>query len=428
MIRTQSLHTSRLVNRSPIFYGWVVWAVATLGMIATSPGQSFTVSLFFDRFILDFGLDRTTVSGLYGLGTFIGALTLTWVGRQIDLRGNRLTGVIISALFALVLMALSLISGPLTLLLGFIAIRGLGQGSLSLVNSTAVAQWFKRHRGRMLSLTVVIFALFQSAYIPWLHQMLESFDWRQVWIILGLGVGLTILPITWLLMRNRPEDFGLYPDGQSEAEEQAQIANEDNWTLSEAKRTPIFWIFIAGRLLWPAWGTGLIIHVVSLFGALGYEPIIAAETLGRSALVMGLMSLVAGGLIDRFHPGRLIALQMTTYILTLVLAMGMSQPWMLVVFSIVYGMTGGIGSVFDGAVWVNLFGRQHQGAIRGFVITTQVLGSALGPVLFGLSYDFLGGYNPVLWLGIALGAFALVLSFFARKPQRQRKFVPVIDG
>ena len=56
------------VTTMPIYYGWVVWFVALAGTAASSPGQSYSVSLFMDYFIADFGLDRTTVSGLYGLG------------------------------------------------------------------------------------------------------------------------------------------------------------------------------------------------------------------------------------------------------------------------------------------------------------------------------------------------------------------------
>ena len=116
---------SRLVAASPIYYGWVVWIVALIGAIGSSPGQSFSVSLFMDFFIEDFGLDRTTVSGLYGAGTFIASRGLTWVGRQIDRFGNRRVGAVIAGLLALVLLLCATISGPIMLLFAFIGLRGL---------------------------------------------------------------------------------------------------------------------------------------------------------------------------------------------------------------------------------------------------------------------------------------------------------------
>ncbi|HSH28048.1 MAG TPA: MFS transporter [Wenzhouxiangella sp.] len=167
MSQTKSVQRSRFVERSPIFYGWIIWAVATLGVSATSPGQSFSVSLFIDHYIADFGLSRTTVSGLYGVGTFVAALSLTWVGRQIDRHGNRWAGTIIATLFALALLACSLITGPLPILISFIAIRGLGQGSLGLNSTTAIAQWFQARRGLVMGISLVCFALFQRLYLPW---------------------------------------------------------------------------------------------------------------------------------------------------------------------------------------------------------------------------------------------------------------------
>ncbi len=424
MLTTTKLPRASIVNRSPVYYGWVVWAVATLGTIATAPGQSFTVSLFIDHFITDFNLDRTTVSGLYSLGTFIAALGLTWVGRKIDRYGNRSSAMVIGILFTAVLLAWTFVAGPIGLLLGFIAIRGLGQGSLSLVSSTVVAQWFRTKRGFVMSLTVIAFSLFQRFYVPWLQVMLEQYDWRQVWIVLGIGVAVTVLPLTWLLMRDRPEDFGLLPDGLQKPAEPTDdtpvevVADfEDNWTLSEAIRTPIFWIFIGARLLPPAWTTGLVLHQISIFGRLGYEPHIVAEVYGSMAVLAAFTSLGAGFVIDRLNPARFMAFQQAGLILTMYMAMVMTESWMLMVYALGMAIVMGSGGVFDGAVWVNLFGRQHQGAIRGFVTTGLVIGSAIGPILFGLSYDVLGGYEPVLWLGIGLSLISIVASFFARKPQ-----------
>jgi hypothetical protein len=96
---------SRLVNHSPVFYGWIVWCVATIGWIATSPGQAFSISLFVNDFIRDFNIDRTTLSGIFALGTLIGSASLTYIGRSIDRYGNRKVGVVICIAFMFALFA-----------------------------------------------------------------------------------------------------------------------------------------------------------------------------------------------------------------------------------------------------------------------------------------------------------------------------------
>lgn len=437
MLKSLHLPKTDLVRRTPFFYGWVVWAAATLGLIATSPGQSFTVSLFFDHFIADFNLDRTTVSSMYGLGTFIASLSLTWVGRQIDRVGNRRASTVIAILFAIVLALWTTVMGPFGLLIGFTAIRGLGQGSLSLSSTTVVAQWFERRRGQVLSLMMVIFSLFQSQYILWLEDMLIRYDWRQVWLILAGIMAVVVVPVSWLLLRNKPEDYNMQPDGDDLVDEimtdvveampdvadGADPVDDGNWTLSEALRTPIFWIFTLGRVLGPTFGTGLILHQVSLFQSLGHDGSLATATFSQFTLMSAVVAIVFGWLMDRFRPGLMLAVQLGALVATMLLATAMSNPTLVPIYAITFAMVMGSGGVFDGTVWPNLFGRRHQGAIRGFVTTINVIGSAVGPVIFGLSYDLTGNYSAALFVGVALALVPLLLSFFAKPPTRRKQKV-----
>jgi MFS family permease len=417
----QASSHSRLVSASPVYYGWIVWMVALVGVICSAPGQSFSVSLFIDFFIEDFGLDRTTVSGLYGAGTFIASLSLTWVGRQLDRWGNRRMGTAIGAIFAVVLLLFSLIGGPIMLMFAFAGIRGLGQGALTLVGSTAVANWFRFRRGTMMAMLALVFALFQGVYVILLRVLLETMDWRQVFVVLGVAVAALVIPAFALLMRDKPEQFGMTPDFASSSDrksEYAMLAVEDNWTLREALRTPMLWIFVFARMLPSAWGTGLILHQVSIFAVLNHSARVATETYALISLFAAGSALFAGYLIDRIKPAYVVALQMIALLFASLVAMMMRETWLLVLFALAFGLGLGIGYVFDGAVWPNLFGRQYQGEIRGFVYTVSVIGSAIGPALFGLSYDYAGGYEPVLWLGAGLCAVVLVTSLLAPAPRR----------
>lgn len=422
-------HRQSFVSSSPIYYGWVVWFVAMIGAMATSPGQSYSVSLFFDFFIEDFGLDRTTASSLYAAGTFIASLTLTWVGRKLDLLGNRRMGVIVGALFAVVLILCSLINGPIMLLFAFIGIRGLGQGSLSLVSSTGIANWFKLRRGRMMALMAIGSALFQGIYVNGLRILLETMDWRQVFVILGIAVGIVIVPLFGFLMRNKPEEFGLLPDNaQADKAKNDEIVEieEDNWTLKEAMRTPMLWIFLFAKLLPSAWGTGLVLHQVSLFSGLNYSAQTATETFALMALFSAGSALMIGYLVDKFKPSYIVALQMSAMLIACALGTLMTETWLLIVYAIAFGLVMGVGGVFDGSVWANLYGRKYQGEIRGFVFMSSAIGSAIGPVLFGLSFDFAGGYALVLWAGAILCGIAVVLSILAPEPKRKAPISPVL--
>lgn len=416
---------SSLVQRTPIYYGWVIWMVATLGLTATSPGQSFSVSLFIDHYIDDFGLTRTGVSALYGIGTLIASFSLTWVGRRIDRHGTRLVGICIAALFGLVLLACSLIAGPVAILLSFIFIRALGQGSMSLLSTSAIALWFQKIRGRVLGISLVGFALFQRIYLPWLQQYIDQNGWRQAWMLLGVVILVVVLPMFALLLRNRPEDFGLLPDGGNGAaadkkQQATLILTEDNWTLSEAFRTPMFWAFVFPRVLVGLFATAMVFHQISLFDALGHSAQVAAATYGQAAIMTAGFTLLAGWLVDRVRPVYLVAIQMIGLAAASGMALIMTESWLLFVYTALFGIYMGTGSVFDGTVWVNLYGRLHQGAIRGFVITAIVAGTSVGPILFGLSYDVFGSYDAGLVTGIVLALIALGGAIVVQPPRRTR--------
>lgn len=422
MITSTTPKARGIVRTSPIYYGYIVWIVATIGVIATSPGQSFTVSQFIDFFIADFGMSRTQVTTLFSIGTFAGSLSLPFVGRLIDRFGNRKMSVVIASLFATVLVLFSFIT-PFMLLFGFFGIRMLGQGSLGLVNSTVIVEWFKRLRGRVMSITFVAFSLFQFVYVPWLQRQLEVVDWRVMWVYLGIGVACTTLPLTLFFLRDTPEEFGLLPDGDDRRKQKTdeQEIEEDNWTLHEVLRNPTFWTFVFGRIISPAWGTGLILHMVSIFAELGHDARMAAANYAMITIITAITSIVFGYLVDRLRPQVVMAVQLGALISAMTLATFMTTPMLLFVYAVSFGLMMGGGAVFDGAVWVNLFGRGHQGAIRGFVSTALVTGTAIGPILFGLSLDYLDSYNPVLWLGVTLASIALIASLFAPHPQHQKR-------
>ena len=419
------IEQSNIIDRSPVFYGWVIWFVAMIGMIATSPGQSFSVSLFIDHYITDFGVDRTTVSTLFSLGTFISSLCLTWVGIRIDRHGNRAVGIVVLVLFSLVLVSLSQINGLFTLFLSFFAIRFLGQGSLGLVSSTAIARWWRYRRGWVVSLALVGFSLFQGAYLGGLQAVIEAYGWRTSWIILGLVIAVILIPLWVLFMRDQPEKYGLLPDGDNKVKNkdndlsQPETDVEVNWTLKQAQHSRAFWVFLFGAILSSSWGTGLIFHQVSLFDNVGHDAQVTAETFGIMSVVSALLMPLIGRYISRIRPNYVMIVYMLATAGALLLALVMTERWMLVLYAIFFGAMMAIGSTFSGTVWADLFGRKHHGAIRGFVATASVFGTSIGPVAFGFSYDYLGGYNPVIYAGVVIIAIEIVMCFFVKMPQLQ---------
>lgn len=425
----ESKHPRSVVNRSPVFYGWVIWLVAAVGMSSSMPGQTASISLFIDRWITDFGLEnRSTISALYGFGTFTASLALTFIGNRIDKHGTRFMGVVISVLFVIALIYMSFVNNLVMLFVGFVLIRGLGQGSIFLVSTTAVNNWFLRWRGRVMAFGLLGYNLFQRWYIPAVQGTLESTPWEGVWLILAAGIGLVTLPLMGILMRQTPELFGERPDGDSrkpkteiDVDENEPEPKEASYTLREAMRLPLFWVFLLGGLLSPAFITGVVFHQESLFGLANYDAATAANTIANGLLLGGVSMLVTGFLVDRVPPAYVRAMELSALGSLLVLSawLGLGQA-ALYAWVVLFGIVNGTGGVFNGAVYANIFGRSHQGEIRGFVSTTGVTATAAGPFLLALSYDAFGDYSIALYAGAALAFVAMIGGLVADGPRRGR--------
>ena len=261
--------------------------------------------------------------------------------------------------------------------------------------------------------------LFQAFYVPFVQELLTTMSWRQIWQLLGLLVGVVAVPLVWLLMRDRPESYGLLPDGRLSDEKTPAGDAEESWTLPEARRTAIFRIFALGRMITPAAGSALILHQVSIFNQLGYDAMTAAQTFGLLSFVAAGMSIFSGILVDRLRPNHLMVIQLGASVIVLALSATMSSPVLLLLYALAFGANITLGSVFDNSVWANLFGREHLGEIRGFVAILMSAGVAVGPLMFGWCFDTFGSYQPMVLLFVALTSVQVALAWLAPMPRRQ---------
>ena len=117
---TQKGNSKNILHSVPFFYGWVIMAVGTLGLIMTSPGQTYTESIFIEYLIEDLNLSRSLISSLYSFGTLVGGFSLPLWGKQIDRKGPRLMITIVSILFGLSLIYMGFVQSNWMIGLGFI--------------------------------------------------------------------------------------------------------------------------------------------------------------------------------------------------------------------------------------------------------------------------------------------------------------------
>lgn len=415
------MRPASLPFRPRFFYGWIIVFVSAMGIFFSGPGQTYSVSVFVDPLIEHFGWSRSLVSSLYSGGTLCAGLLMTWMGRMVDRYGHRRMLPVVALLFALALVFMSFVFHPVMLFFGFMLIRLLGQGSMTLVSSTMVPQWFFTMRGRAMSLVALGGAL-STALVPRFNTwLIAAYNWQIAWQLWAVVQALVMAPLAWLLVRDRPEQVGLLPDnGESRpgAALGSLVEEEESWTLAEALRTRTFWILVGCTGIPSMINTGLIFHQVSILGERGLTPAISAMVFGVAVLVHLPSNFAAGYLMDRIAPRFALAgllaghIVLTTWILytdTVAMAIGMG---------VLRGLLGGVEGIMGGVLWPTYFGRKYLGSIRGAAMTTMVIGSALGPLPFGIAFDYFGGYREIILLMLLAPIIGSLAALLARPPRK----------
>ncbi|MDF1521664.1 MAG: MFS transporter [Trueperaceae bacterium] len=407
---------SRTIERSPVYYGWVVLAVGTLGLMMTTPGQTVGVSVFLDPIIADLGASRTEISLLYTIGTLAGALALPWVGRSIDRRGPRLAVGWIAAGLALACIYMATVTSLPALAFGFVLLRGLGQGSLGLVSLLVINVWFVRRRALAVGLTGLGMALATAGFPPLIEALIEAFGWRTAYALLGALVAATILPLGLAFFRGHPERFGQRPDGRTRPGTVPVVVDEPAFTAAQARRTAAFWLLAGSVAMMSALGTGLIFHHFDLMAARGIDRAAAATVFTPFALVIAATNLGAGALIDRLNARVPVVAMLVLQAACLAAATVVAGPT-LPLYGVLLGVTQGTMGVVSGSLFAKVFGRAAIGGIKGTAQTLSVAGAAAGPVLLALGIPFLGGYGPALWALVPLPLLlAIGVAVGLRKP------------
>lgn len=389
---------SRLVRRSPVYYGWIVVLAGTLGAMMTTPGQTVGVSIFLDPIIAELGISRSLASTLYLFGTLLGSMFLPFAGRFIDRHGPRRAVIVFSAAFALACVWMGTVFEAVTLFLGFTLIRALGQGALSLVSLHVIAIWFVRQRGIAIGLLGIGTATATAVFPVAIEAMIDTAGWRSSYMLLGALVAATILPVGALAFRSHPERYGLVPDGGSGADgEQGDGPEvEVDYTLRGARGTLTFWLFVTGLAFGSTFGTGLVFHHYSVLAEGGIGRSDAALAFVYFGIVSAAANLATGALLRFVPPRFLLSVMLIGLAGSMLLAGSLPGSGAVPLYGGLLGLRTGMYGSLQGNVFAYYFGRRHFGAIKGFVSRMLVIGSAVGPLIFATGFDVFGSYTAVL--------------------------------
>ena len=391
-----------------------------LSLFFTGPGQTFSFSIFIDSFIQDFGWSRTLVSTMYSLATLISGLLMFLIGRLVDRFGARWVCLGAAALLGVACIHNSFLVSPAMLFFGFFLARFSGQGTLGLSAGTLAPQWFVRRRAFAIMLVGMGNTIAAMVYPLMNTYLIHTLGWRMAFRVLALGVWIIYLPIAYVFLAGRPENIGLLPDGRTADEgrkDDAGVEEQQSLTQLQAIATPSFWIAAFAGFQFSMVGTGAAFHYISILREHGFTDLFAARLMSISPVVGIICAVTLGLFLDKIRRPHLImaaacVIQMTAFILLAYLN-GAPMAYARTVLS---GASGSVLMLCIGVLKPLLFGRRYIGGISGAMSVIMVVGSALGPVMFGVAYDVLNGYRQVLLISAFLPAIASVAAIFIKRP------------
>lgn len=356
----------------------------------------------------EFEMSSGAYGSLFTAATLASALTLPRSGLVVDHYSVRQVTIAIVPLLALGAALMAFSHHVVALFLALYLLRLFGQGMMGHNAYTAAGRWFSAQRGRALS-TVILGHNAGDAVFPILFVAIAgTFGWRQGWLLAAAALMLVALPLITLLVaveRTPKATDPLPPTPPSR-----------HWTRAEALRDPVFHLLLLGSMVPGFVVTSVFFHQVYLVDQRGWSIEVFASSFALAALINTVFTLLVGHLIDHFSgikllPFVLLPLGVACFVLGTVEA-----QWSVFVFMALIGVSNGLSTTLFGALWPEVYGLTHLGAIRAVVVAAGVVATAIGPGLTGILMDQgVGLPGQIVAMGLFCFVISLVLALVSRR-------------
>lgn len=391
-----------------LYYGWVILLALAFGQITSWGILYYGFSVFVGPMEAELGWSRAALTGGFSAALLASGIAGLVVGRWLDRHGPRLLMTVGSIAAALLVVAWSGVGS----LPAFYAIFiGLGI-TMAMVHYepafAAVATWFVRGRSRALTILTFVAGFASVIYIPLIARLVETYGWRTALVALAVLLAVLTIPPHALVLRRRPEDLGLLPDGApapTEATGTAAPVEESVPTATAIRSTSFRWLTIGFCLAFFA-NVAATVHLIPYLTDHGFSAGFAASAAG----LIGLLALpgrviftpLGGRVPRRFVAAAIFALQAVA----LIVLVATRSTAGVFGFVILFGLGFGAITPARAGLVADLYGRANYGSISGVLALFVTGARSLAPVAAGLLYGLFGGYGPVFWLLVVIAALA----------------------
>jgi len=435
------LLASRLRDKFPFYYGWIVVAASSTVVFARMAPAITTLTVLIFPISQQFGWSRTLIAGSVSAGAIASLVFSPVIGWAIDRFGARPVMVVSVLCLGVAMISLAWATVPVTFYIAFSVGRIVFHTSAPIGSSTVASRWFIKKRGRAIGLIFLVGAIGGIIFTMVAALVVENYGLKATWITIGVIVLVISVAPSLFLLAERPEDIGLRPDDEpeplrkSEDSEEADKAlsqtttvtasppirqpNDDSWTIGEAIHTRTFWIMVTMGFTTYFVHTSIGVHMGAYFRDVGLGPTAAALAVSVSWTVSAVGSMVWGWITDRVptryaYSGMFLVQAGSTLYLMLV-----SGTVGVFLAAALFGVISSGSNVVPSVMYANYFGRTSLGRIRGVGEVGVLLGQATGPVIAGILFELQGGYSTIFTVFVLMALVCSVVALKATVPVKK---------
>jgi MFS family permease len=414
-----------------IFYGW--WIVLACAVLNFFAGGVFVYgfTMFFNPIRETFGWTAAVTSLAFAFKGVEQGVMSPIAGFLVDKFGPRKLMLLGWTISGLGFLWISRIGSLWAFYASFVVIAfGMSLASFVSVN-TAIANWFVKKRSRAMTFAYIGYGA-SGALAPLLELGISQLGWRTTLTIVAIASFVICVPLS-LLIRHKPSQYGLLPDGEAKVMNQPEIAANSHssgktlkqesgsreFTAQAALKTPAFWLLSLVLLAQSLGYSAISVHTMPFLETVKIPAAVAASVVTGITLCSLIGRLGFGFLGDFVDKRRLIAASLALQAVgTLIFSyIGAGAIWLIIPFLLTYAPGfGGIMPVRP-ALQADFFGIRSYGTIMGLMSVVSVIAGIVSPVFAGWILDTTGSYQLAWWIFALLTVPGIPLVLLAKPPK-----------
>ena len=398
----------RLWRGRRVYYGWHIALALAITETVSYGVMYYAFSVFITPMEAELGWTRGQLSGAFSLSLLITGLAAFPVGHWLDRHGARLLmtlGSIGATLLVLLWSQVNTLPEFILImaLMGFCAAATLYEPAFAVI-----ATWFVNRRGTAMAVVTFIAGFSSTIFIPLTDALLVAFGWRQAVFMLGILLGAITIPLHALVLRRKPTDLGLNPDGEPAT---ATATPQPKPSLRGIFRSRYFWVLSLAFALSTLSISAVRVHFIPLLISLQIHPSSAALASGSIGIMQVVGRMIFAPVERRFSSKTMVAGVLALLALSMPVLLLGNAPVLIVAFVALFGMAIGTHTLSRPLIIADTYGAAVYGRVSSSMVFMLTLAGTSAPFAAGLIFDATGAYDWMLILttGFSLLAVALIL-------------------